>query len=367
MPTTDFSFTSVLTYNGSNYGDMTLEAQKPGGTSFGAFVETTHMLYLGHDSKFDMAIFDIDTAGNLGTLKYEYYNGSAWTEFIPLSYIGEQDPDGDLDTAYDFSEDGAEIFPLNRLDNWSTVAIDSKTKYWVRISSPTSVTTAPTFKRIQMRPIAAYCTSKDIYEMMQLAPVLGGTDFTSSTTPTQATVDDYINRSQSYIDYKTRKSWRPNIVYSEIHEFNLSGIKLDRADAYKILKLQIWDGNAWETKTQGRSNDYFLVADTGIIMFARQFLLPSKLYSQSTLLAGEFSNRVRITYLAGRDLNFDSRENGIVYDSAIKLSCIDITRSADFGGAVVSGMDRVSLSQRVEEWKREIDEQLESLTAFEVF
>ena len=57
----------------------------------------------------------------------------------------------------------------------------------------------------------------------------------------------------------------------------------------------------------------------------------------------------------------------IDYDSAIKLSCIDITRSADFGGAVVSGMDRVSLSQRVEEWKREIDEQLESLTAFEVF
>ena len=45
MATTDFSFTSVLTYNGSTYGDMTLEAQKPGGTSFGAFVETSHFLY----------------------------------------------------------------------------------------------------------------------------------------------------------------------------------------------------------------------------------------------------------------------------------------------------------------------------------
>ena len=48
-------FTSVFTYNGSNFGDMTLEAQSPAGTSFGAFVETTHLLYLGHDSKFDMA------------------------------------------------------------------------------------------------------------------------------------------------------------------------------------------------------------------------------------------------------------------------------------------------------------------------
>ena len=42
-------FTSVLTYNGSNYGDMTLEAQSPAGTSFGAFVETSHFLYLGHE------------------------------------------------------------------------------------------------------------------------------------------------------------------------------------------------------------------------------------------------------------------------------------------------------------------------------
>ena len=38
MPTTDFNFESVLTYNGSTFGDMTLEAQKPGGTAFGAFV-----------------------------------------------------------------------------------------------------------------------------------------------------------------------------------------------------------------------------------------------------------------------------------------------------------------------------------------
>ena len=80
MPTTDFNFESVLTYNGSTFGDMTLEAQKPGGTAFGAFVETDHLLYLGHSSRFDMAVFSLETLGSLGTLKYEYYNGSAWTE-----------------------------------------------------------------------------------------------------------------------------------------------------------------------------------------------------------------------------------------------------------------------------------------------
>ena len=50
MPNTDFTFESVQTYNGSSYGDMTLEAQRPGGTSFGSFVETSHFLYLGHIS-----------------------------------------------------------------------------------------------------------------------------------------------------------------------------------------------------------------------------------------------------------------------------------------------------------------------------
>lgn len=34
---------------------------------------------------------------------------------------------------------------------------------------------------------------------------------------------------------------------------------------------------------------------------------------------------------------------------------------------VVSGMDRVTLSQRMESWKQELDDQLESLRAFEIF
>lgn len=367
MPTTDFNFESVLTYNGSTFGDMTLEAQKPGGTAFGAFVETDHLLYLGHSSRFDMAVFTLETLGSLGTLKYEYYNGSAWTEFNPASATLATDPDDNQNVQYAFDKDGAEIFPQNRLDNWSTVAINSITKYWIRISSPTSVTQNPTFKSIQMRPLAAYCSTKDVYEMLQMGPVLGGTDFTSSTVPSQDTVSEFINRSQSYIDYKTRKSWRPNLIFGEIHEFNLYGIKLDKPDPYKILELKIWDGNSWETKTQGRANDYFLNPDTGTVHFSRSFLLPTRLYNQSVLTAGEFSNRVKITYLSGRDLNTDVRSNGIVYDTALKLTCVDITRTADFGGSVVSGMDRVTLAQRMDGWKLEIDEQLESLTSFETF
>ena len=85
MATTDFSFTKVWVFDGSSYTDRTLEGQSPAGTSFSALAGTDDFLYLGHDSKFDMAVFDLDIAGVIGIPKWEYYNGSAWAEFIPSS------------------------------------------------------------------------------------------------------------------------------------------------------------------------------------------------------------------------------------------------------------------------------------------
>ena len=366
MATTDFSFTSVQTYNGSNYGDMTLEAQRPGGTSFGSFVETTHFLYLGHDSKFDMATFDIDTAASLGVLKYEYYNGS-WTEFIPLSASYATDPDDSENSQYAFDVDGVEIFPENRLDSWATTAVNSVTKYWIRISSPNSVTTPPTFKRIGMRPIASYATTKDVYELMQMAGVLGGTDFTTSTTPTKAQVETLINRAESYIDFRTRRSWKPTFNSEEVHPFNAYGIKLDRSDAIKILSMKVWDGSSWQLKTQGRSNDYFLVPDTSMVHFSRDFRLPVRFYGRSSFTGGEFSNRVKISYLSGTNINIDTRAAGIITSAAIKLTAIEMTKNADFGGGFTSGLDRVSLSERIDQWNTEINDQLDTLTSWSTF
>ena len=370
MATNDFSFTKVFVYDGSSYTDRTLEAMSPAGTSFSILGGTNHFVYLGHDFKFDMAVFDMDTVASIGTPKWEYYNGSAWTEFIPSSGTFAIDPDDSEGSQFSFDEDGAETFPTNRLDNWATETINSATKYWVRVSTA-SITTAPTIKRIQMRPIAAYCTTKDVFELMQMGAVLGGTDFTSSTTPSQSTIEKFIEESQSYIDFITRKSWRPNIVYNEAHEFNLNGFKLDRPDPYKIIHMKIWNGANWDTKTAGRKQDFFLVPDTGMVHFSRYFLLPARFQAYNAPVwrwgGGEFTMPLKLTYLNGRDFNTDARESGVVHDICKKLVAIDITRSADFGGAVVSGMDRVQLSQRIEGWKMEIEEELESLRAFETF
>ena len=138
-----------------------------------------------------------------------------------------------------------------------------------------------------------------------------------------------------------------------------------------ILNLKIWSGADWQIKTQGRTSDFFLVPETGMIHFSRYFLLPARFQSYNAPVwrwgGGEFTMPVKVDYFNGRDLSGDIRESGIVIDAAKKLAAIDITRSADFGGAVVSGMDRVQLAQRLDGWKMEIDDQLESLRAFEIF
>ena len=363
-------FDKVFTYNGSSYTDVTLEAQSPAGTSFSILGASSHYLYVGNDSKFDMAVFDVDTAGSLGALTWQYYNGTAWTEFIPASGRYEIDPDDDEGGQYDFSKDGVEIFPPNLLSDWATDAINGETKYYVRVSTA-SVTTAPTIKRIQMRPYAAYCTTKDVYNLMQLNNVLSGTDFTSSTVPSKSTVEQYIMEAQSYIDMQTRKSWRPNYETEEYHQFNLNGFKLDRPDAYKILDVKIWNGANWDSKRQGRTKDFFLVKDTNMVHFSRYFLLPARFTSYNAPVwrwgGGEFTMPVKVTYLYGRDIQTDVRQGGIVQDITKMIAATEVAKNADFGGLVVSGMDRYDIGSRISSWQTNIDDTIDSLKAFEVF
>ena len=365
-----FNWDGVGTSSG-DYTDVTLESQSPAGTSFTLLNSSAHYIYLGNASKFDMAIFDVDTAGSLGALTWQYRTSSdTWETFVPASGRFQLDPDDDEGGQYDFSKDGAEIFPPNILSDWATLTVNSANLYWVRVTAA-SVATAPTFKRIQMRPYAAYCTTKDVYELMQLKNILSGTDFTASTVPSQSTVEQYIMEAQSHIDMQSRKSWRPNYVANEYHGFNLNGFHLDKPDPYKILALQIWNGQSWDTKTQGRTTDYFLVPDTGMIQFSRYFLLPARFTSYNAPVwrwgGGEFTMPVKVTYLHGRDIQTDVRQGGIVQDMAKKLAAIDIARSADFGGLVVSGMDNYDISSRISSWTSEIESNLDGMRAFEVF
>ena len=368
-------FTKIYNFDGSStYTDVTLEAQSPAGTSFTVLGAAAHILYLGYEERFDMATFDVDVPGVLGTLTWQYYNGSAWTTFVPGSARLVHDPDAsDFGQTFDFTRDGVELFPVNLLSDWATTEIGpgaGVTRYWIRITAA-SVTTAPTIKRIQMRPINSYCSTKDIFNLLQLTNISDTTDFTASTLPSKITVEQYIEAAQSKIDYATRKSWRPNYIAEEYHDFNLNGFRLRRNDAYKLLSLEIWNGANWDDKSEGRMNDFFLTPDVGIVYFSRYFLLPARFQSYNAPVwrfgGGEFTNPIRVRYLAGRDVNTNPMEAGLIHDVAKKLTAVDVLRSSDFGQFTVSGTDRVQLLQKIEGWSREVDERLDSLRAWEIF
>ena len=122
---------------------------------------------------------------------------------------------------------------------WVQTAIGSPstTKYWVRASSTTaSATTKASINSIVKRPINAYCTTKDVFELMQMAQITDTTDFTTATNPTKATVEDYIQTAQSTIEHRSRKVWRHQYVAEEYHQFNLMGMKPANQDIRKLLE-----------------------------------------------------------------------------------------------------------------------------------
>ena len=376
-------FSSVLTTaDNSTFVERRLEAQSPVGTAFTVLDNTNGFLYLGDTEKFDMAVFDLATGGNVGVLKWEFSTGtSTWAEFVPSSSRLNYDMnDADVGLAYDFSRDGVEMFPSNQLSTWALgtvngTGISATIRYWVRVSTA-SIETAPTVSRIQKRPFASYCSTGDVFRFLQLGNIVGtpgspATDFSTTTTPTKDSVEQYIQAAESRIDYMTRKSWRTQYVGEEYHDFNLNGFKLDRPDPYKILRLQIWDGAGWETKDPGRMNDFFLLKEVGMVHFSRYFLLPARFMSYNAPIwrfgGGEFMMPVKLSYLAGRVIHADAREAGVVFDAARKLAAIEVLRSADFGTLIVSGTDRVQLMQRIESWSMETELMLDTLRAFEVF
>jgi len=375
MPTTSGQYLDLIyAFDGSStYTDITLEMRSPAGTSSTVLADTNDVLYLGNDEKFNLVMFDIDQTGNLGTLVWEYSTGSTWVEFYPGFAEKRYDNSGNRmgQDSYDFTEDGGEFITEDALFNWATRAVNSQTKYWIRVTSTSSVTQAPSIKSIRIRPINSYCTTADVYDLLQLKNVLDGTDFTTATVPSKAVVERYIQAAEATIDYRTRKSWRVNYVIDEFQEFNLNGFKLDRADPYKIMDLSIWTGGSWETKDPGRGNDYFLVPDTGMVHFARFFILPARFQTYTAPLwrwgAGEFISPVKISYLSGRSIHGDSREGAFVHEITKKMAAADVLRNSDFGFTTVSGSDRVPMGQKLQMWQVEIDNALDELRGFELF
>ena len=67
-----------------------------------------------------MALFDLDTVGTIGTPKWEYSNGSSWTEFFPGYAEQRYNDSGELagQDPYAFDTDGGELILEHTVKNW---------------------------------------------------------------------------------------------------------------------------------------------------------------------------------------------------------------------------------------------------------
>ena len=332
-----------------------------------------HYMYLGMEDRFDLAIFFLLSGTSLDYFEWDYFDGVNWIEFVP-------------GIEYEFYETGGERF--DRLQGWrkslvrkhfdvegdevstSNSVPDTILRYWIRVRGiPRENSTGHKPVQIQgvaIRQYATYCTVEEVQELLQIEG-----PFNEASRPSYNTVEDYIHNAQSYIDYRSRKSWRVNLIHNEEHQFNRLGQRLVKHYPVEVLKAEIWDGSTYEIKIQGRGEEYFLVPETSMVYWARFFLLPARLQAHAGSIygwyVGEFNFPVRFTYLHGSNIFDNEREGGMVNDVAKKLAAIDIIQSMDFTVLTPGNANIIDMNRKSDLWRAEVEEKIDSLISFTTF
>lgn len=96
----------------------------------------------------------------------------------------------------------------------------------------------------------------------RVAGLLQVPNFTSTSNPSTEDIGEIIRRVEDYVDTKCARAWRPIFYKNEYHHFEIEllrrmgypsnyrdyvGIcKLDHTNIRKIIRLEVWKGNAWE-------------------------------------------------------------------------------------------------------------------------
>ena len=332
--------------------------------TFNAFGMEDDYIYLGMEERFDMVLFCLESGINSAEyFEWEYYDGVNWLEFIP-------------GVDYNFYETGAER--IDRLTNWRKSIINSSDgihenipdqvlRYWIRVHpKEKSREEEAVIQQVVFRQYAEYCTVEEVAELLQLT-----TGFSDSSTPSYNTVEDLIHNAQSFIDHRSRKSWRLNIAIEEEHQFNRLGQRIVKHYPIELLKVEIWDGSEYENKNLGRTQEVFLIKETGMVHWSRFFLFPSRLRVYAGGFYGwgfgEFNFPVRFTYLYGSNIYENEREGGLVNDVAKKLTAIDVIQNYDFSVNLPSGANIIDLARKSDLWRAECEEKIDSLIAWTVF
>jgi hypothetical protein len=324
-----------------DYVDLTVNCYSD--TNFTFLNDADDFIYLGFNRRWIGIYSDIATSGNYTGISFTYFNGTSWK---PLSLID----------SYTFSNSRyiRWVLPLDWA-SWNFTAesphskdpIDTNERYWVRVTA-SAITTPAVIDKLRCLPYVQYATSTDVSDFLQLK-----TTFNSSTKPTDLAVENLLRNAEARIDYRTHKSWRFNPVSEEasavLVDYNRYGLFPRYRNLVKVYGISLWNGGSWDLLVEGRENDYFVNKDLGMIYFTRLFLLPAAYGMTGRYFHygfGEFKNSIKLDYAYGRDSEIDP-EFFVVRDVAMKTAAKDLLKNHDYSSFVVSGTDKVPLSDKV--------------------
>lgn len=128
------SFDKVFIYDGSAYTDVTTQAASEGGTDFTLLEDTSDYVYIGDTATFKGIDIDLKTKGSNNTMKVEYSQGAgSWGTLQTGS-------DSLIDETNNLIRDGTITYSVPT--DWTTDTVNANSRYWIRISTTTTPTTA---------------------------------------------------------------------------------------------------------------------------------------------------------------------------------------------------------------------------------
>lgn len=125
-------FTQMWSDNAGAFTDETTDINDVGTADVTITNTSGNAWYFGYDYKFNHMVLQVSTAQSAGTIVWEYYNGSTWTSFTMTGVL----------TAAAWAK-----MSWTMPSDWTTVAVNSVTKYYVRMRITGTFTTAPILSR----------------------------------------------------------------------------------------------------------------------------------------------------------------------------------------------------------------------------
>lgn len=188
-----------------------------------------------------------------------------------------------------------------------------------------------------------YCTVDDVVELLQIEEP--GPDVRNL-------IANEIVRQEQLLDDDCHRSWKTKTATNEYYEFKQSGINLLHKPVIAITSVQAYFGVNWQTLTEGRSEDYIVDYEYGIVYWVSFAWHPTR-YVRYGLprIFGRFHNSIRVSYTWGQPSSVpDSLEAACARKAAQSL-----INSSDFLDLFPEGTDMIDLLSKMTNWQKDVD------------